>query len=54
MLINLCREGNWLAVLAVLLYTPSKLDETGSLEGVFVQILDDALLLIIEDGSHWQ
>jgi hypothetical protein len=38
-----------LAILAVLLYTPSNLDETGSLEGVFVQILDDAFLLIIED-----
>ncbi len=33
----------------VLLYTPSNLDETGSLEGVFVQILDNALLLIVED-----
>ncbi len=38
-----------MAILAVLLYTPSNLDETGSLEGVFVQILDDAFLLIIED-----
>ncbi len=38
-----------MAILAVLLYTPSNLDETGSLEGVFVQILDNALLLIIED-----
>ncbi len=28
---------------------PSNLDKTGSLEGVFVQIFDDALLLIIED-----
>jgi hypothetical protein len=31
------------------LYTPSNLDETGLLEGVFVQILDDALFLIVED-----
>ncbi len=38
-----------MAGLAVLLYTPSNLDKTGSLEGVLVQILDDALLLIIED-----
>jgi hypothetical protein len=38
-----------LAVLAVLLYTPSNLDKMGLLEGVFVQILDDVLLLIIED-----
>ncbi len=39
-----------MAILAVLWYTPSNLDnKTGSLEGVFVQILDDALLLIIED-----
>jgi hypothetical protein len=38
-----------LAVLAVLLYTPSNLDETGSLEGVLVQILDNALLLIVDD-----
>ena len=38
-----------MAVLAVLLYTPSNLDKTGSLEGVFVQILDNALLLIVED-----
>ncbi len=28
---------------------PSNLDQTGSLEGVFVQTLDDALLLIIKD-----
>ncbi len=46
---NLCREGNRLAVLAFLLYTQSNLEKTGSLEGVFVQILDDALLLIVED-----
>jgi hypothetical protein len=38
-----------LAVLAVLLYMPSNLDKIGSLEEVFVQILDDALLLIVED-----
>ncbi len=38
-----------MAVLGVLLYTPSNLDKTGLLEGVFIQILDDALLLIIED-----
>ncbi len=38
-----------MAVLAVLLYTPSNLVETGSLEGVIVQVLDYALLLIIED-----
>jgi hypothetical protein len=31
------------------LYTPSNLDKMGPLEGVFVQILDDALLLILED-----
>ncbi len=28
---------------------PSNLDKTGLLEGVFVQILDNALLLIAED-----
>ncbi len=28
---------------------PSNLDKTGSLEGVFIKILDDALLLSIED-----
>jgi hypothetical protein len=38
-----------LAILAVLLYTPSNLDKTGSLEGVIVQVLDGALLLIVED-----
>jgi hypothetical protein len=37
-----------LAVLAFL-YTPSNLDETGLLEGVFIQTLDDVLLLIVED-----
>jgi hypothetical protein len=42
-------RGNRLAVLAVLLYTPSNLDKTGSLEGVFIQILDNAPLLIVED-----
>ncbi len=30
-------------------YTPSDLDKTNSLEGIFIQILDDALFLIIED-----
>jgi hypothetical protein len=38
-----------LAVLAVLLYTPSNFDKTGPLEVVFVQILDGALFLIVED-----
>jgi hypothetical protein len=38
-----------LAVLAVLLYMPSDLDKTGSLEGIFVQFLDNTLLLIVED-----
>jgi hypothetical protein len=47
--INLCREGNRLAILAFFLHTPSNLDKTGLLEGVFVQILDDALFLIVED-----
>jgi hypothetical protein len=28
---------------------PSNLEKTGLLEGVFVQILDNALLLIVED-----
>jgi hypothetical protein len=28
---------------------PSNLNKTGSLEGVFAQFLDDALLLIVED-----
>jgi hypothetical protein len=31
------------------LYTPSNLDKTGQLKGVFIQILDDAPLLIVED-----
>ncbi len=38
-----------MAVLAVLLYTQSNLDNTGSLGEVFVQILDDTLLFIVED-----
>ncbi len=38
-----------MAVPGVLLYTPSDLDKTGSLEGIFVQFLDDTLLLIIDD-----
>jgi hypothetical protein len=48
-LINLCHKGNRLAVLVVLLYMPSNLDKTGSLEGVIVQVLDNLLLLIVED-----
>ncbi len=28
---------------------PSNLDKTGLLEGVFIQILDDVLFLIVED-----
>jgi hypothetical protein len=48
-LINLCHEGNQLAILVVLLYMPSNLDKMGLLEGVIVQVLDDALLLIVED-----
>jgi hypothetical protein len=47
--ITLCREGNGLAILAVLLYAPSDLDKTSSLKGIFVQILDNTLFLIIED-----
>ncbi len=39
-----------MAVLVVLLYTPSDLDKTGSLEGIFVQFLDNMLPLIVEDG----
>ncbi len=31
------------------MYTPSNLDKTGPLEGVFIQILYNALLLIVED-----
>ncbi len=31
------------------MYTPSNLEKMGSLEGVFVQFLDDTLLLIVED-----
>ncbi len=38
-----------MAVLAVLLYTPSNLDKMGLLEGVIIQILYDMLLLIVED-----
>ncbi len=38
-----------MAILVVLLYTPSNLDKTSSLERVFIQILDNALLLIVED-----
>ncbi len=49
--ITLCRKGNQLAILAVLLYTPSDLDKTGSLEGIFVQFHDDTLLLIVEDEA---
>ncbi len=38
-----------MAILAVLLYLPSDLDKMNLLEGIFVQILDDALFLIVED-----
>jgi hypothetical protein len=38
-----------LTILAVLLYTPGDLDKTILLEGIFVQVFDDALFLIIED-----
>ncbi len=38
-----------MAILAVFLYTPSNLDKVGLLEGVFVQILDNVLFLIVED-----
>jgi hypothetical protein len=38
-----------LAVLAVVLYTASDLDKKGSLEEIFIQFLDDTLLLIVED-----
>jgi hypothetical protein len=38
-----------LAILTVLLYTPSDLDKTSSLEGIFIQILDNTLFLIVED-----
>ena len=38
-----------MAILAVLLYAPSDLDKTSLLEGFFVQILDNALFLVIED-----
>ena len=31
------------------MYTTSNLDKTGLLEGVFIQILDNAFLLIVED-----
>ncbi len=37
-----------MAVLAVLLYTPSNLGKTGLLEGIFVQFFDDTLPLIVE------
>ncbi len=38
-----------MAVLAFFLYTPGNLDKAGLLEGIFVQILDDTLPLIVED-----
>ncbi len=38
-----------MAILAILLCTPSDLDETSSLEGIFVQILDNLPFLIVED-----
>jgi hypothetical protein len=41
------RVINWLFWL--FLVTPSNLDKTGSLEGIFVQFLDDTLPLIVED-----
>jgi hypothetical protein len=47
--ITLCHKGNLLAILAVLLYTPSDLDKTSLLEGIFIQILDNTLFLIVED-----
>jgi hypothetical protein len=48
-LITLCREGNQLAVLAVLLYPPGNLDKMSSLKGTFVQFLNDTLPIIVED-----
>jgi hypothetical protein len=47
--ITLCRKGNRLAVLSVLLYPPGNLDKTGLLEGIFIQFFDDTLPLIVED-----
>ena len=38
-----------MAILAVLLCTPSDLDKTSLLEGFFVQILDDELFIVVED-----
>jgi hypothetical protein len=38
-----------LAILAVLLYSPSDLDKTSLLQGFLVQILNDVLFLVIED-----
>jgi hypothetical protein len=38
-----------LVVLAVLLYTPGNLDKTGLLTGIFVQLLNDTLPIIVED-----
>ncbi len=38
-----------MAVLAFLLYPPSNLDKMGSLDGIFVQVFDDTLPLIVED-----
>ena len=40
-----------MAILAVLLYTPSDLDKTGSLEGIFVQFFHDTFPLIVEDEA---
>jgi hypothetical protein len=38
-----------LASLVVLLYPPGNLDKTGSLEGIFVQFLNDMLPIIVDD-----
>jgi hypothetical protein len=48
-LITLCREGNRLAVLAVVLYTPSNLDKTSLLEVIVIRFFNDTLPLIVED-----
>jgi hypothetical protein len=42
-------KGNRLAILVFLLCMPSNLDEMGLFEGVFDQIFDNVLLLIVED-----
>ncbi len=38
-----------MAVLAVLLYPPDNLDKTGLLKGIFVQLLNDMLPIVVED-----